>query len=505
MGTFAFVQELALLLSSHHPIICIDGKEKDRAASYVAEAAQALHLPVYLWTRTKGLRAFSNGNPQHELAPIELRSSLTDPLDILQVIEQQGKENIYILEGFSELLKDEMVAAKMLDVGRTYLHKEGAVIVTGSTANISEALQPYTSRLPLPPPSDEELGKLIKSVYNNLSKKHPLTLHLRQTELDGIVRNLKGLSLVEAQQIISRVILEDKRLDGQDIYNTIKAKHRLLADSSVLEFVLLEETEAEVAGLGNLLAWLERRRRFLLEPERAAQYHLSFPSGVLLTGVPGCGKSLCAKVIASRWALPLLRLNPASLLNKYIGESEKRFQDALEAAERLAPAVLWVDEIEKALHQGSESDSGVSQRLLGVFLSWLQEKKAQVFVLATANDIGRLPAELLRKGRFDELFFVDLPRQASREELFRLHLRKRRQDLEHFDSARLAQLSEGFSGAEIEQAIVSALYQAFDDESRLCQQSIEDELASTRPLSQTMAERITGLRQWAQERAVFAE
>ena len=231
---------------------------------------------------------------------------------------------------------------------------------------------------------------------------------------------------------------------------------------------------------------------------------MSFPRGVLLLGVPGCGKSLSAKAIAAEWQLPLLKLDPANLYNKYIGESEKNFKRAMRAAERMAPVVLWIDEMEKAFAAGGGEDGGVSTRILGSFLSWMQERTGDVFVVATANQIAKLPPELLRKGRFDEIFFVDLPNAEVRAEVFRIHLSARSQDPDRFDLAHLAAASEGFSGAEIEQVVVGALFTAFSDSGALDQDALLEEIRGTVPLAQTMSERIDQMRAWAADRAVPA-
>ncbi|HUH14067.1 MAG TPA: AAA family ATPase, partial [Longimicrobiales bacterium] len=272
----------------------------------------------------------------------------------------------------------------------------------------------------------------------------------------------------------------------------------------LLEYYPAEEALASIADLRGLKRWLGQRRAIFREPERAAEFGLSFPKGVLLLGVPGCGKSLCAKAVATEWSLPLLKLDPSGLYNKYIGESEKNFRRAMETAERMAPVVLWIDELEKAFAAGGSEDGGVSQRILGSFLSWLQDRRGDVFIVATANDVQRLPPELLRKGRFDEVFFVDLPDAETRAEIFRIHLERRGHEPAALDLPVLAECADGFSGAEIEQAIVSALYDAFAQGGGLTQPHLEAELARTRPLSRTMAERIEGLRTWARDRTVSA-
>jgi len=259
-----------------------------------------------------------------------------------------------------------------------------------------------------------------------------------------------------------------------------------------------------VADLSGLKAWLSKRKHFITNPDKARMAGLSFPKGVLLLGIPGTGKSLCAKAVAVEWNLPLLKMDPGSLYSKYIGETEKRFKRAMKIAEDMAPLILWVDEIEKAFAAGGNEDGGVSTRVLGTFLSWMQDRAGDVFVVATANDVTCLPPELLRKGRFDEIFFVDLPDLEARSAILQIHLKRRGHDPERFDVVQIAQAMEGFSGAEIEQVVVSSLYTVLSDNQSLSTEFLIEEAGSTMPLSKTRAEHIEGLRQWAKDRTVLA-
>jgi len=273
----------------------------------------------------------------------------------------------------------------------------------------------------------------------------------------------------------------------------------------LLEYYPVEESMQDIADLAGLKSWLAKRRRILDEPEKARKYGLTFPKGVLLLGVPGCGKSLCAKAVAMEWSLPLLKLDPSSLYSKYMGESEQNFKRAMQIAEEMAPLILWIDELEKAFAQNQgDQDGGTSSRIFGTFLSWLQDRDGDVFVVATANDVSRLPPEFLRKGRFDEIFFVDLPVEEAREEILRIHLEKREKDPLDFDLGHLSRVTEGFTGAELEQIIVAALYTAFANGDPLSDEHLLAEIAATRPLSETMREKITALRTWAAGRTVSA-
>jgi SpoVK/Ycf46/Vps4 family AAA+-type ATPase len=293
-------------------------------------------------------------------------------------------------------------------------------------------------------------------------------------------------------------------LDQGVFASVLQAKRAVIERTGVLEYFPTDERLEEVAGLGALKRWLEQRAVAFHDPPRARDFGLSPPRGILLIGVQGCGKSLCAKAVASAWQLPLLRFDPSRIFDRYVGQTEKNMAHAMRIAERMAPVILWIDELEKTFAQG-DRDGGVSARLLGSFLAWMQDRRENVFVIATANDIGQLPPELLRKGRFDEIFFVDLPDRDARRAIAAIHLQRRKRVPGQFDLERVADESEGFSGAEIEQAIVSALYDCFSRDEQLTTQAVVSELRRTRPLSVTMAESVQALRQWARERAVAAD
>jgi SpoVK/Ycf46/Vps4 family AAA+-type ATPase len=309
---------------------------------------------------------------------------------------------------------------------------------------------------------------------------------------------------MEAEKILTKAIVEDGTLGAADIQHVIDAKREVVEREGLLEYYPAEAHMSDIADLRSLKGWLAKRRAVVQSPERAQEFGLEFPRGVLLLGVPGCGKSLSAKAVAAEWGLPLLKLDPSNLYNKYIGESEGNFKRAMRAAERMAPVILWIDELEKAFASGGSEDGGVSQRILGSFLSWMQERQGEVFVVATANDVQSLPPEFLRKGRFDEIFFVDLPDPATRAEIFRIHLEARGHDAEEFDLEGLAERTEGFSGSEIEQTVVSALYTAFSDGGTLGTEGIRAEIAHTHPLSVTMGEKVQAMRAWARDRTVPA-
>jgi SpoVK/Ycf46/Vps4 family AAA+-type ATPase len=358
--------------------------------------------------------------------------------------------------------------------------------------------------LRLPEPGPDEFHRLIGQIARDVGRSRQVSVELGPADEARLVQALRGLTLLEAEKVLTKAMVEDDRLSVDDIAHVIGAKKQIVEREGVLEYYPAEQSLADVADLAGLKDWLRKRRALMSSPDRAAAFGLSFPRGVLLIGVPGCGKSLCARAVATEWGLPLLRLDTGSLYNKFVGETESNFRRAMQTAERLAPCVLFIDELEKAFAAGGSEDGGVSMRVLGTFLSWLQDRTADVFVVATANDISRLPPEFLRKGRFDETFFVDLPDDDTRTEILRIHLRRRGLDPDDFRLDLITTATRTFSGAEIEQVIVSGLYTAFSDDAALTTEHMLREAAATRPLATMMAEKIAALREWARERTVAA-
>src|SRR5262245_57713389 len=320
-----------------------------------------------------------------------------------------------------------------------------------------------------------------------------------------MARTLRGLTKGEAARVVAAAVYDDNALTPKDLPRMVEYKRNLLKSAGCLETIAVNVTPDEIGGLDNLKLWLAKRRG--ATTARAREYGLDQPRGILLLGVQGCGKSLCAKVVAADWQIPLLRLDPGVLYQKYIGESETRLREALAQAQAMAPVVLWIDEIEKAFASAAStsSDGGLSQRMFGTLLSWMQDHRSPIFIVATANDIEALPPELMRKGRFDEVFFVDLPDAAARRKILEIHLRRRRRDPGRFALDRIAAATEGFSGAELEQLIVSAMYSAFPRNEEVTDAHLLAERETTKPLSTLMRERVVQLREWAKDRCVPAD
>ena len=492
------LHELELLLRSGHGLIHLRTDEEGRATSLLRHVAAGLDIPFFTWSRSRGLVR----------AGIETGGVVYDTKELakaLAFVAASSVPSLYQLLGVgSTALADDLTASLLHDAAKSLDGPIGALVITGAHLELPARAAPLAAQLSLPGPGEDEFQELISSIVRDLSARRHVAVSLSQEEMTVLVRHLKGLTLVEAQKILTKAILDDGTLAGADVRHIVAAKKEVIEREGLLEYHPSQESFTAIADLASLKAWLAKRKGVVTEPGRAAQYGLDFPKGMLLLGVPGCGKSLSAKAVASEWGLPLLKLDPSNLYNKYIGESERNFKRAMAAAERMAPVVLWIDELEKAFAQGGSEDGGVSQRILGSFLSWLQDRRGDVFVVATANDVTRLPPEFLRKGRFDEIFFVDLPDAATRGEIFRIHLGSRGQDPAGFDLEALAVASAGFSGSEIEGVVVSGLYGAFAIGGKLAPDSLLDEVAGTKPLSVTRAEDIGALRAWARERTVSA-
>jgi AAA+ superfamily predicted ATPase len=487
--------DLELLIKSRYGLIHLDTLEHERAEAVLRHLSDKLTLPLFHWSRTRGICRDGHANGVYETQ---------EPAQALAHIVSSQMAALYLFPPFDGVAANELIIERLKEIAGELGKRRGALVIAGTSLEFHESLRRLLAVVRLPEPAPEEFRGLIQHIARDVGRRSPVAVELTAADEARLLGALRGLSLLEAEKVLTRAMVEDNKLSADDILHVIDAKKQIVEREGVLEYYPAEETLADIADLAGLKEWLRKRRNILVDPERAAAFGLSFPRGVLLIGVPGCGKSLCARAVATEWGLPLLRLDTGSLYNKFVGETEHNFRRAMRAAEKLAPCVLFIDELEKAFATGGSDDGGVSMRVLGTFLTWLQERKADVFVVATANDVARLPPEFLRKGRFDEIFFVDLPDPETRAEIFRLHLRKRKQDPTKFDYAQLTAATDSFSGAEIEQVIVSALYTAFNDGTQLTTELMLREAATTRPLAVVMAERIEQLRAWSRGRTVSA-
>ena len=486
------IRELVLLVRSGHQILHLNSDEDDRIAALLLHVAERLDHPLFIWTRIRGL------------GRVDLPGTVYDTDDPAKAFRHVAASDQPALYHFKDLAphlgQDAIVAAHMREAGEKLRDVGGAILVTGADLTLPESVDRMVTPVTLPGPTPDEYRDLISQIVRDMTKRQYVEMSLSPDDITLLVRHLAGLTLMESEKILTKAIIEDGKLTLEDIRHVIDAKVAVVERDGLLEYYPVESALSNIADLRSLKAWLAKRKAVVTQPERAEEFGLDFPRGVLLLGVPGCGKSLSAKAVAAEWHMPLLKLDPSNLYNKYIGESERNFKRAMRTAEQIAPVVLWIDELEKAFATGGE-DGGVSQRVLGSFLTWMQDRNGDVFVVATANDISRLPAEFLRKGRFDEIFFVDLPDAATRAEIFRIHLTNRGQDSSAFHLETLGAATDGYSGSEIEEVVVSSLYTAFSTSAELTMELLLSEAEGTVPLSVSRAEHVEELRAWARERA----
>jgi AAA+ superfamily predicted ATPase len=492
------VPDLELLIRSSHPLLVVDTDEEERATALVEDAVARLSLMHFRWNAAAGLKRVG------EAMPIYQTSKLDACLDHISSSGAQGA--VYQLEGAVGLFDEPDRVAKLLAVAEPLSRIHSTIVLSGPAAQLPERVKKRVTCVKLEPPTDHEYYQFVNAIMADLRKRVPVSMELDAEGAAQLIAHLRGLTFFEARKVLTRAIVRDGKLDRADFEEILKEKRAIVETSGVLEYFAAQEALDDIAGLAGLKRWLGLRSAAFRDPARAKEFGLAPPRGLLLLGVQGCGKSMCAKATAKSLGLPLLRLDPARLYDKYLGESEKNLRKAMELADRLSPIVLWIDELEKVFGgQRGSDDSGAAQRVLGSFLTWLSEKQSSVFVVATSNDITGLPPELLRKGRFDEIFFVDLPAHDVRTDILALSLSRRQRDPGAFDLDALARLTAGFSGAELEQVVVASLYAAFGAGVDLDEAHLRDEIARTRPLSVTMAEPIAQLRAWAATRTTSAD
>jgi hypothetical protein len=484
------VHELKTLVLSFHSLLAVETVEEDRVRSLLIEVASDLRLPFYEWSVTEGLRRLRG-------ATVDMTQ---DALTMLRHIERLDGDGVYLLKDLAPHLNTPSVSRALRDLAQKLTSTRSALVLTGNPIELPADIDAVAVRFELQPPDEDELRELIRNVVESLSARQQVRVDLNRDDAQRIVHALSGLTLNQARQAIASVIVDDGRLAADDLQKLLRRKGELIEHGGVLEFFPTDGNKFELGGFERLKAWLDRARIGFTPAAR--ELNLDAPKGILLVGVQGCGKSLAAKFVARQWQLPLLKLDAGRLYDKYIGETERNFRKATTLAEAMAPVILWIDEIEKVFAQGGsgESDGGLTHRLFGSFLTWLQEKNADVFVVGAANDLLSVPPELLRKGRFDEIFFVDLPTADERKKIFVIHLKLRKQDPTPFDFDALANATEGFSGAEIEQVVISGLYRSLQKKEPLSTAALVDAANSTLPLSISRREDIEQIREMAKSR-----
>ncbi len=493
------LKRLEHLLTAKHPCVAITTVEEDHALELLTYAVARTGHPMWIWSATRGVYAglFENARsiPQTEKAAVGLHYFLTE-------VKEKA---VCVALDLCDHLSDPGTLRGVREVLRHFRSTGSTLVLIDHNDNLPAVLKNEATMMELALPDETELERIVRRTVQMHNQQMAIEVKLTKRDFRTILRNLAGLTRRQAEQIITDAVLEDRRFTTDDINRILASKRQRLQHGGILDYVEAPTSLDSIGGLSNLKKWLKQRQNALSED--AFQYGLTPPRGVLLLGVQGAGKSLSAKAIATAWQRPLLRLDPGALFDKYIGESERKLRDALHQAEMMSPIILWIDEIEKGFASAAthSNDGGLSQRMFGTLLTWMQEHTAPVFLVATANNIDALPPELLRKGRFDEIFFVDLPKSATRKLIFSIHLGKRDRDPDRFDLNALAKASDGYSGAEIEQAIIAGLHHAYSKKSELTTEMVVEAVKNSPPLSVTMAERIAKLRSWAQNRCVPAE
>jgi hypothetical protein len=489
--------ELQTLLASRVALVVIESREEGRAMEVVREAAlkaqRGKNWGVFQWTVTEGLLRVDVdlGGAQRTLA---------QPEQLLRHVKSTTMPGIYVLLDFHPYLENPIFVRTLKDIAQEYSKCARTVVLISHEMKLPQELEHLAARFTMRMPGKSERQAIVMRMAREWAQMKGGMPKIDAKVVEKLVDNLAGLPLHDVERLTRGAIFNDGALTEDDIKPLLAAKYQLLNRGGTLSFEPDTARFAEVGGMKNLRRWILQRKAAF----DGSAPGLDAPKGVLLLGVQGCGKSLAARAAAGVLGVPLVRLDFGALYSKWHGESEKNLRESLKSAEALAPCVLWLDEIEKALSAG-DGDSGTSRRVLGAFLTWLAEQRARVFIVATANDITALPPELVRKGRFDEIFFVDLPSPAARLEIFGIHCKKRGIALGDADLKALTDRSEGFSGAEIEQAVVSAMYSANAHQKNCDATLIAAELQATRPLSVVMAEKIAELRDWATERTVPAD
>jgi SpoVK/Ycf46/Vps4 family AAA+-type ATPase len=485
-------EELNILIQAQYPLIYLVTAEEDRAEKEIATISQMKQQPrkLYVWTLTHGMVEYGQARTtQH---------NTISPEAAIEWTTRQKEPAIFIFKDLHPFKDSAAVTRWLRDAIASFQDTQKVIILMSPVQQIPIELEKEVVVLDFDLPNLAALDRVLSKQLEQ-TRQNRLSSEAREKLLKASL----GLTKDEAEKVYRKAYVKRGKITEAEVDIILSEKKQLIRRNGILEFIEEDETLDSVGGLDELKGWLVQRSGAFTE--RARAYGLPQPKGMLILGVPGCGKSLIAKTTSRLWGLPLLRLDMGRVYDgSMLGRSEANLRGALKTAESISPAILFIDELDKAFAGTSgsaDSDGGTSSRIFGSFLTWMQEKTSPIFVMATANRVERLPGEFLRKGRFDEIFFVDLPTQSEREDVFRIHLSKRNRDLERFDLLQLSKVADGFSGAEIEQALIAAMYDAFAQNREFTQLDIIAAIKATLPLSRTMSEQVTALRDWARQRA----
>ncbi len=486
-------QQMDVLIRARYSILYVGSWEEDRVERSLREIARKRDKQMFTWTITRGI--VQEGERKND-------PSSAAPLRALDFAMEHKEAALFVLRDFDPFLEDPTVERKLRDVARSFRASYKTLIIISPVLTIPSHLEKDITVIDYPLPGQEELGALLQGIVEQVAGNPNIRIDLDDEGRELLVKAALGLTASEAEDAFAKAVVLNGVLDAEDVEVVLAEKEQIIRKSGILEFHSAEERFAHIGGLDGLKEWLAKRGKAFSEAAR--EFGLPQPKGVLLIGVQGCGKSLSAKAVSGLWHLPLLRLDVGSVFAGVVGSSEQNMRRAMRLSESISPCILWLDELEKGfsgIQSSSFSDAGTTARVFGSFITWLQEKTEPVFVIATANDITALPPELMRKGRFDEIFFIDLPSRDEREVIFLIHVAKRDRDPEQFDLARLADAAAGFSGSEIEQVVISGLYDAFDQGREVTEEDMLACVYATVPLSATCKEDIDALRDWARTRA----
>ncbi len=490
------LHDLALIIRSRFPVVQVETREEARIMKMLERVTNLEGWPLFVWSVADGLKRFPRTDVVTQTYEFQ---------DVLRHIDKTPQDGVYTMLDAQPYFEDPVNVRLIKEIAQEYWKTARTMVFIGAALELPKDVARMSARFNLPLPDVTEIREIFREeaqLWQRQEGGGPLKGDQQAVEL--IVQHLAGMCEEDARRLIRDAIRIDGQINFDDVRRVLRFKRDALGQGGLLEFEMDTGNMSEIGGLGGLKRWLDMRR--IAFTGDAARLGVDPPKGVLLLGVQGAGKSVAAKAIAGSWNVPLMRLDFGVLYNKFHGESERNLREALKQAEAMAPCVLWVDEIEKGLaSDGGASDGGVSRRMLGTVLTWMAERTAKVFLVATANDVTQLPPELLRKGRMDEIFFVDLPDALTRADIFRIHLKKRKLDAAKFDLSHLAVAADGFSGAEIEQAIVASIYEALAAKEPLATAHVLAEITRTRPLSVVMAEKVQQLREWAAGRTVRAD
>ena len=486
-------EELNILVQAQYPLIYLITPEEERAEHAVAKIAKdnAEYKRVFVWTVTRGMVEY--GQPRQGT-----QHNTVSPEAAIEWTIRQKENGIYIFKDLHPFIDGPVITRWLRDAIASFKGSDKLIILMSPLQTVPIELEKEVVVLDYPLPNLTELDQVLSEQLAK-NRSHRINTETREKLLKAAL----GLTKDEAEKVYRKAQVKAGQLTENEVEIVLSEKKQLIRRNGILEYIEEDETIDSVGGLEELKGWLKQRSNAFTE--RAREYGLPQPKGMLILGVPGCGKSLIAKTTSRLWGLPLLRLDMGRVYDgSTVGRSEANLRSALKTAESISPVILFIDELDKAFAGGGgsgDSDGGTSGRIFGSFLTWMQEKKSPVFVMATANRVERLPGEFLRKGRFDEIFFVDLPNSTERKDIFGIHLGKRRSEISRFDLEQLTKVSDGFSGAEIEQAIIAAMYDAFAQDREFTQLDIIAAIKATLPLSRTMTEQVTALRDWAGQRA----